>query len=151
MSESQPEKTPPTDKEIASLFAEMNVRCPFGPAFFAMQLRGLVRDRCPDPAEGLPSVQIHLRDGDCLEVCHIIGFTPQWVALAVWDDGPTKMRTELVPYEMMTRVVIRSCATDGKEIGFDTTRAPAPLADAEMTPEDALRAAGGHAAHAHLR
>lgn len=86
-------------------------------------------------------MQIHLRDGTVLEVCHVIGFTPQWVALAVWEDDAT-MRTELLPYDAVLRVVIRARHATNQHIGFDTTREPQSLPDAE-TPEETLAAASG--------
>ncbi len=89
---------PLADRDL-DFTAEFQASCPFGPAFFAGQLRGLVRERCPDPREGLPSVQLHLGSGERLDLCHVIGFAPAWVALAVWESGSDAMRTELVPYE----------------------------------------------------
>jgi len=127
-------------------------RAYFGPLFFIQNLRGLVRERCPEPADGIPSVQIHLGDGDTLDVCHIIGIAPGWIALAVHEregaERAAELRTELVPYPLITRVSIQSTRHDGSHpIGFNVGNEPALYgnvhATAAMTPEDALRALAG--------
>lgn len=127
--------------ELQALIREAGARCPFGQTFFAGQLGGLVRERCPKPQEGLPRVQLHLHSGERLDLCHVIGFAPLWVALAVWESG-SEMRTELVPYESIVRVTIGAPRETGTRIGFDQSRAPMAMAGIAMTPEQALRAAG---------
>jgi hypothetical protein len=97
-----------------------------------------VRDQCPDPKENVPTVLVHLADGETLDVCHIIGVSPQWVALAVRDamnhrDG---MAVELVPFEIIRRVCIASRRAEDASIGFAQTRWPEIIA-----PEALLRAA----------
>lgn len=124
--------------EILSVMREVAARCPFGPAFFAGHLGGLVRERCPDPREGLPSVQVYLHDGERLDLCHVIGFAPLWVAFAVWEHGSHAMRTELVPYELIARVTIGAPGDQRPGIGFDQAHAPMAVS---MTPEQALQAA----------
>jgi hypothetical protein len=129
--------------------ALLEPECPFGPRFFLTQLRAFARDRCPDPAEGLPVVHLHLGDGEVLDICHLIGLAPRWVALAVREtegkEGPSVMRTELVPYEVIHRVTIRAARPAETHIGFDQGRMPQVFADAEPgpppSPEEALRAA----------
>ena len=127
-------------------------RAYFGPLFFMQHLRGLVRDRCPEPADGIPSVQIHLMDGEALDVCHIIGVAPGWIALAVHEeamsDRPSQLRTELVPYPVIARISIQTTRHEGAHpIGFNATSEPALYGSissgAAMTPEDALRALAG--------
>lgn len=125
-----------------ALIRELGAGCPFGPAFFAGQLGGLVRERCPELNEGLPSVQLHLHTGERLDLCHVIGFTPLWVALAVWENGSDAMRTELVPYGSIARVTIGAPRGKGTRVGFDQSHAPIAMAGITMTPEQALRAAG---------
>lgn len=112
----------------ASLLAAERGVC-FGPIFFLRQLGGLVRDRCPDPSEDVPGVAILLADGSELDLCHIIGVTPKWIAMAVYQtdrgDAARRMRTELVPYAMITRVVIRTDRAGGPHrMGFDVERRP---------------------------
>ena len=124
----------------------------FGPVFFLRHLRGLVREQCPDIAEGLPSVVLHLMDGSELDVCHIVGIDPRWIALAVRESGqegsPMAMRTELVPYPMIVRVVIHSSQRElSHHVGFDVARYP-HLGEGEheawtMTPEEAMRVVAG--------
>jgi hypothetical protein len=125
--------------EIQTALREVAARCAFGAGFFAGHLGALVRERCPDPREGLPSVQIHLHDGEQLDLCHVIGFAPLWVALAVWEHGSHVMRTELVQYELIARVTIGAPGEGRQGIGFDQSHVPMAVA---MTPEQALRAAG---------
>ncbi|HEU4381998.1 MAG TPA: hypothetical protein VFR85_00745 [Anaeromyxobacteraceae bacterium] len=118
---------------------------PFGPGFFLGQLRAFARDRCPDPGEGLPAVQIHLATGEVLDLCHVIGLGPTFVALAVLEgEGePRRMRTELVPYQLVARVTIRPAGGRG-HVGFDADHAPHILkAGSLLTPEAALEIAAG--------
>lgn len=115
------------EREIAAMRG-VDQRCPFGPSFFLGQLRGFGRDRCPDPDEGLPVVKLYLADGDVLDVCHIIGASPRWIALAVNEtersSGERPMRTELVPYSLVSRVVIRTTRHEGPHVGFDLGHEP---------------------------
>jgi len=94
---------------------------PFSPSFFRTHLATFVRDRCPDPAEKLPAVKIHLGDGSILDVCHVMGLTAAYVVLAVDDRevaGAPSMRTEIVPFRQIMRVTIRSIPGDGEHVGF---------------------------------
>ena len=137
-SDAERETAGPRGATLAELVAE---RCPFGPGFFATQLGGLVRERCPDPAEHIPSVELHLAEGTVLDVCHVIGLAPTWVALAVYEDRKRShdaMRTELVAYATILRVTIRAGRSQDPPIGFQQDRSPAML-DA-CTPEAGLRA-----------
>ena len=127
--------------ELHTLIGELGAGCAFGPTFFVAQLGRLVRERCPDPQEGLPSVQLHLHDGERLDLCHVIGFAPHWAALAVWENGLEVMRTELVPYGSIARVSIGAPRGRGARVGFEQSHAPVSLGGTTMTPEQALRAA----------
>jgi hypothetical protein len=71
-------------------------------------------------------VHVHLSNGDVLDLCHVIGLAPRFVALAVYEGGASArvMRTELVPYETIVRVTVRSGAKEGSHIGFSQERAP---------------------------
>lgn len=118
---------------------------PFGPGFFLGQLRAFARDQCPDPAEGLPAVQLHLAGGEVLDLCHVVGLGPAFVALAVLEaEGePGRMRTELVPYQLVVRVTVRPPGGRG-HVGFDVGHAPRVLtARGPLTPEAALCLAAG--------
>ena len=118
---------------------------PFGPGFFLGQLRAFARDRCPDPDEGLPAVQIHLASGEVLDLCHVVGLGRTFVVLAVLEgEGePRRMRTELVPYQLVVRVTIREAGSRG-HVGFDLDHAPRVLqAAAPLTPEAALERSAG--------
>ena len=116
-------------EKIATMaaFARSDAACTFGPSFFLGQLGRFVRDRCPDPKEHLPVVQIHLASGETLDICHIIGVSPHWVMLAVRDAASHRdgMAIELVPYDIIRRVCIRTRrAAEGASPGYAQTRPP---------------------------
>ena len=93
----------------------------FGPAFFTTQLAAFVRDRCPDPSEALPSVELHLVGGESLDVCHVIRMAASWVALAVNDREASEfvsMRTEILPYAQICRATIRAFQPSTNRVGF---------------------------------
>lgn len=139
----------PTPEQLGqAALVEASLHHPFGPAFFMTQLRGFAGEKCPDPALERPVVEIHLGDGETLDLCHIIGVTPSWVALAVQDgDGdetPRRMRTEFVPFDVIARVTLRSSRPESPHLGFEHGRVPRVLSaqpHPEMTPEAAIRAA----------
>ncbi|MBL8879205.1 MAG: hypothetical protein JNG88_08805 [Phycisphaerales bacterium] len=131
--------------EQRALIEEVEARCAFGPLFFLTQLRGLVRDRCPDAAEIMPVVEVHMHSGEGLDVCHVIGAAPRYAVLAVYEEGEATdsraMRTELVPYELIMRVTIRAVRPSSPRMGFNAVHAPTVIKqDPVMTPEEALRA-----------
>lgn len=112
--------------EAATAFTRADLACTFGPSFFLGHLGRFVRDRCPDSKENLPVVQVRLADGETLDLCHIIGVSPRWVMLAVRDalsrgDG---MAVELVPYECIRGVCIRTRHAESASIGFTQVRSP---------------------------
>lgn len=134
------------DVELRALIESADPRTPFGPLFFLTQLRGFVRDRCPDEAGGLPTVELWLHSGEKLDLCHVMGVAPLCVALAVEEDrdaaGSRAMRTEIVPYGLIARVTIRAAQPGRPGFGFRTTPAVTIIAGASpMSPEEALRAA----------
>lgn len=108
------------------------VRYPFGPQFFIEQLAAFVRDRCPDPGEQLPRVDLWYA-GEPLAICHVIAVAPSWVALAVRDRHAhdAEMRTELIPYEMINRVTIGAPVSRSRGIGFDCAHRPAIVEDVQ--------------------
>lgn len=136
-SDDEPEK-----REAAAAFTRADLACTFGPSFFLGHLGRFVRERCPDPKENLPVVHAYLADGETLDVCHIIGVSPRWVMLAVRDaashgDG---MAIELVPYELIRRISIRTRRAESASIGFSQIEAPEiigaeTLLRAAMPPE----------------
>ncbi len=117
---------------------------PFGPTFFLGQLRAFARGQCPDPSEHLPAVTVHLATGEALDLCHVAGLAPTFVALAIREhvtsSGKMLMRTELVPYALITRITIRP-VVDAKHMGFDSEHAPTVVSGGIATPEDVLRCA----------
>ena len=148
MSDEKSTKQEPAAGPPAAAIAELSGAPPIGPEFFLGHLAAFVRDRCPDPAEGLPVVEVHLADGETLDLCHIIGATPRWVALAVNEaeraTSAPRMRTEIVPYETVLRVTIRTVRPGAAAHGFDVSHEPPRVETAMrggMTPESALAAA----------
>jgi hypothetical protein len=122
---------------LNALLASVSASQPFGPAFFLSQLRGLVRDHCPAPGE-LPRVEVHLQSGESLEVCHVVGLAPLFLAVAVAETAhPTSMRLEIFPYQAISRVTISSSGREPKGMGFDVDHRPAALAE-QTTSAEAL-------------
>lgn len=150
MEDESPPDTPAERPEAASEIAPDALGAasitPFGPGFFMGQLRAFARECCPSHLEPLPSVSVHLATGEVLGLCHVMGLAPSFVALAVHDEarggGATSMamRTELVPYTLITRVTIRPRRGADTHVGFDAGFEPRPLAQTP-TPEEVLAAA----------
>lgn len=133
------EESASTTSETAShsLLARWEAALAFGPGFFFAHLGAYVRDRCPDPREALPFVHLHLASGEVLDVCHVIGLTTRWAALAVYEVTSRAMRTELVPYETIMRVTISPGHMQGNHMGFHQEAPPA----VQETAEEALNKA----------
>ena len=147
--------TPPTEREEQQIAQVLrSVRCAFGPQFFLGHLAAFARDRCPAPEEQLPRVDLWVL-GEPLAVCHVVAVSPSWVAVAVRDrhERDAEMRTELIPYDAITRVTIGAPVSRGRGMGFDCTHEPkiiedvvAParmLAMAAQPSADLLAAVGG--------
>lgn len=97
----------------------------FGPQFFRAHLGGIVKEQCAGPAEAMPAVQIHLVDGQVLDVCHVVALAPRWLALAVLESlEGMAMHLELVPYQLIARVSIRHVRASARRIGFDGDHTP---------------------------
>lgn len=148
MEDESPRDAPAEPPEVAREVApDVHVAAaPFGPGFFLGQLRAFARECCPSHLEPLPSVFIHLATGEVLGLCHVMGLAPSFVALAVHDEargGGTSsvtMRTDLVPYTLITRVTIRPRRDPDAHVGFDAGFEPRLLAQTP-TPEEMLAAA----------
>ena len=127
-----------TRPEVPEAFARADLACTFGPSFFLRYLGSFVRDHCPESPEDLPVVELHLVSGETLALCHVIGVSPRWVMLAVPASRShgAGMTVELLPYEVICGVCIRTRETGGGSIGFDQVRAPEIIA-----PEALIRAA----------
>lgn len=118
---------------VREMFAHYDAALAFGPSFFLTQLGAYVRDRCPDIEEALPFVHVHLAGGESLDVCHVIGLAPRWVALAVYEPVSRAMRTECVPYEAIVRITISPGHAQGDHMGFYQEADPALQETAEET------------------
>lgn len=113
----------------------------FGPSFFTHHLLGFIHERCPEASDRLPILEIHLRDGNILCVCHIILLTPKWLALAVREHGEKKapMSTELIPYDSIARLTIRTAHAAETRVGFNAQHSiPIMGESVPASPEAAL-------------
>ncbi|MBI2375630.1 MAG: hypothetical protein HYV07_16665 [Deltaproteobacteria bacterium] len=129
-----PKRSAPTKKSrrrkkkpdaVPTIWRRLAKEIPFGPLFFIEKLGELVRDRSPKPEEGLPLVHLHLADGEVLDLSHVIAFGDRFAAFAVYEgsESPTeKVRTELVPFEIITRISIRTQEAAEPQIGFRLDR-----------------------------
>jgi hypothetical protein len=97
---------------------------PFGPAFFATVLGDRVRAACDGQPEHVPVVELHLADGLTLDLCHILGVEPQWLAVQAYRDRETCEEMDLVfaPYGLITRVTVSMWQPSQRPIGFQLTR-----------------------------
>ena len=135
-------------KKIAKAYAAADGNAYFGPSFFVSHLGALVRANCPTAEERVGIVEVHLVGGDVLEVCHIVSLSPQWVALAVFDDrrdasAGDQMRTELIAYPCIARVTIRSVPRSSGRIGFGQDAPPQVSVQPFIPAEQLLARAAG--------
>lgn len=139
----EPDGTAPDTATRAAIeeLLRADARSPFGPRFFLQQLGAFVRERCPEPAERLPRVDLWVH-GEPIAVCHVMAVSPRWVAVAARADHEhAEMRTELIVYESIGRVTISGAPPGPRTIGFHQVNRPVLIDDAEMSPEDALAVA----------
>lgn len=117
---------PSLDAARAAALTAADRAYPFGPSFFLTYLARFVRDRCPDSTEHLPTVQILLGDGEALDLCHVIGVSEHWVLLAVRDGGSHAgtMAVDIVPFQLVRRVCIRTRRAESGAVGFAHGRTP---------------------------
>lgn len=146
----KPQSAESEQSALQALVGSLDAHCAFGPRFFVTQLRAFISNRCPDPSAGLPELEIHLADGQALDVCHVVALAPAWIALAVYECSPAhgarKMRTEIVPYAMIARITISTDRASEGHLGFDVSRAPVIEAEPSndvQSAEHALLAAAG--------
>ncbi len=112
------------EQQLSRLLA---VGPPFGPAFFATILADRVRAACEGQPEHIPVVELQLADGLTLDLCHVPGIEPQWLAVQAYRDRETceEMDLVFVPYALITRVTVSMWHPNQRPIGFQLT-APAP-------------------------
>lgn len=93
---------------------------PFGPEFFATVLAERVRAECQGRPDQVPVVEVHLLDGYSLDLCHIPGVEPQWMAAYAWRDREACEEMDLlfIPYGLVTRVTISLWHKSQRPIGF---------------------------------
>jgi len=97
---------------------------PFGPSFFLSVLDDRVREQCDQHPESVPVVELHLGDGTMLDLCHVPGLGPQWLAAQFYRDRETceEMDVTFVPYGLITRVTISMWHRNQRTAGFDLDR-----------------------------
>ena len=118
------------EQDLARLLA---VGPPFGPAFFATILADRVRAACEGQPEHVPVVELQLADGLTLDLCHVPGIEPQWLAVQAYRDRETceEMDLVFVPYALITRVTLSMWHPDQRPIGFQLTGPSSPAAGAD--------------------
>jgi hypothetical protein len=116
--------------DAPQLLLEADRVFPFGPSFFLHHLGGFVRDRCPDPQEHMPVVEVHLADGETMTVCHIVGVSPRWVVFAVRTAGAESdvMAIECIPFAVIRRVTIHARRPGHGAVGFKQVQPPSIVA-----------------------
>ncbi|RJQ12384.1 MAG: hypothetical protein C4558_01905 [Dehalococcoidia bacterium] len=97
---------------------------PFGPAFFMSVLKDRVRQQCDQQPEAVPVVELHLGDGTTLDLCHVPGLGPQWIAAEFYRDRETcnDMDLSFIPFALITRVTVSMWHRSQRSVGFDITR-----------------------------
>lgn len=118
------------EQELARLLA---VGPPFGPAFFATILADRVRAACEGQPEHVPVVELQLADGLTLDLCHVPGIEPQWLAVQAYRDRETCAEMDLVfvPYALITRVRVSMWHPNQRPVGFQLTGPLSPAAGAD--------------------
>lgn len=93
---------------------------PFGSEFFATVLAERVRAECQGRPEVVPVVELQLADGYTVDLCHIPGIGPQWIAAHGYRDRETceEMDLQFIPYGLVTRVTISLWHRSQRPIGF---------------------------------
>lgn len=106
---------------------------PFGPAFFATVLGDRIRAACDAQPGHVPVVELHLADGLTLDLCHIPGIEPQWLAVQAYRDRETcdEMDLVFVPYTLITRIAVSMWHPNQRPIGFQLTAPADPATGAE--------------------
>jgi len=101
----------------------------FGLPFFGTMLSSRFQSHCSGAGPEVPQVLLHLVGGEVLDVCHVVEFTPRWIAVAAFRDDRTceQMDLEFVPYELIHRVTLSSRPAEDRRLGFDVQRSQAAL------------------------
>lgn len=124
MNTPDPEETPAPERRLDVPFGP-----PFGPAFFLTVLADRVREQCDQQPDAIPVIELHLADGVTLDLCHVAGVGPQWMAAVFFRDRETceEMDTSFVPYGLITRVTVSMWHRSQRRIGFDLEHPIMPI------------------------
>jgi len=138
MTTSNPDEAPAREATL-----EVPSGPPFGPAFFLTVLADRVQQQCKQQPDAIPVVELHLADGTTLDLCHVAGVGPQWIAALYYRDRETceEMDTAFVPYGLITRLTISMWHRSQRKIGFDVEHSPTPI---ESAAEQTGAARGTH-------
>jgi len=81
----------------------------------------LVKADCAVQPEGVSVVELRLADGTILDVCHVLFLGPGWLAAACYPfHGPhSRLMTEFVCYEFVTRISVSVQQVQTRRLGFD--------------------------------
>jgi len=121
--------SPTTQVEVRDLLKAELAAPAFGLPFFGTILSSRFESHCSGTGPEVPQVLLHLVGGAVLDVCHVVEFTPRWIATAVFRDDRSceQMDLEFVPYELILRVTLSSRPAEERRLGFDVQRSRAAL------------------------
>ncbi len=110
----------------------------FDRLFFLTVFSERVKDLCNSTTADVPIVLLDLIDGTTLDLCHVEGLAPRWMAAAVFRSNPScdDMDLVFVPYESLIRVTVAKRSAESRPLGFNLKKSLPALsrpADVEQT------------------
>lgn len=105
----------------------------FDQTFFGAILPCQAQQFATEHPETVPVVAVLLNDGTQLDICRVLGFSDQWVALAQFRQPGACDDVDIVflPYPAIVRVTVALPHVAERRLGFDTTvHGTRPLATA---------------------
>ena len=95
----------------------------FDQTFFGAILPREAQQFAADHPDTVPVVAVLLNDGTHLDICRVLGFSDQWVAMAPFRQPGACDDVDLVflPYPAIVRVTIALPHASKRRIGFDAT------------------------------
>ncbi len=95
----------------------------FDQTFFGAILPRQAQQFAAEHPATVPVVAVLLNDGTQLDICRVLGFSDQWVALAQFRQPGACDDVDIVflPYPAIVRVTIALPHVSERRLGFDTT------------------------------
>lgn len=93
----------------------------FESAFFESVLPDRIRQRCVEQSGHVPVVELHLADGDSLDLCHIVHLADRWLLVAFYRD-PAKcsdMDLAFLGYDTIKRITVSMHDPHSRRLGFN--------------------------------